>query len=63
MIPRGIRVLKKPKKRVFFAHSAFTHALVAVLWGTALVWAGMALCLWRASGRQAPQRGVELRFP
>ena len=44
------------------AHSAFTHALVAVLWGTALVWAGMALCLWRASGRQAPQRGVESRF-
>jgi hypothetical protein len=44
------------------AHSAFTHALVAVLWATALVWAGMALCLWRASGRQAPQRGVESRL-
>ncbi len=44
------------------ADNAFTHALVAVLWGTALVWAGMALCLWRASGRQAPQRGVESRF-
>ena len=41
------------------ANGAFTQALVAVLWGTALLWALMALCLWRATGRQPAAAGVE----